>query len=61
MGVGNSSFPLNFLGSSIFAGIFFATNRNDALLAVLFFGLFFIFTYKLGITIARKRKSWRIF
>ena len=45
----------------MFAGIFFATNRNDALLAVLFFGLFFIFTYKLGITIARKPKSWRIF
>ena len=43
------------------AGMFFATDRNDALLAVVFFGLFFIFTYKLGMTIARKRGSWRIF
>ena len=43
------------------AGILFATDRNEALLAVLFFGIFFIFTYKLGMTIARKRGSWRIF
>jgi hypothetical protein len=42
-------------------GIIFANDRNIALLAVLFFGLFFIFAYKIGMTIARKRGSWRVF
>ena len=43
------------------AGVIFSTDRNHALLAVLFFGLFFIFSYKVGMAIARKRISWRIF
>ena len=43
------------------AGVFFSTDRNDALLAILFFGLFFVVTYRVGMAIARKRNSWRIF
>ena len=43
------------------AGIFLSTDRNDALSAILFFGLFFVMTYRVGMAIARKRNSWRIF
>ena len=36
------------------------TNFNISSLDKIF-GLFFIFTYKLGMTMARKRGNWRIF
>jgi UDP-GlcNAc:undecaprenyl-phosphate GlcNAc-1-phosphate transferase len=45
----------------MFAGVFFSTDRNQALLAILFFGLVFVLSYKVGLAIARKRNKWRIF
>ena len=45
----------------MFAGVFLSTDRNQALLAILFFGLVFVLSYKVGLAIARKRISWRIF
>ena len=42
------------------AGVLFSNDRNDALLAVLFFGLLFVVTYRLGLSIARKRNGWKI-
>jgi len=42
------------------AGVLFSNDRNNALLAVLFFGLLFVVTYRLGLSIARKRNGWKI-
>ncbi len=42
------------------AGVLLSNDRNDALLAVLFFGLLFVVTYRLGLSIARKRNGWKI-
>jgi hypothetical protein len=45
----------------MFAGVFFSTNRDQAILAILFLGLVFVLSYKVGLAIARKRNKWRIF
>ena len=44
----------------MYAGVLFSNDRNNALLAVLFFGLLFVVTYRLGLSIARKRNGWKI-